>query len=170
MIILSTATSSQTFTFIPRSFAISGELEVVDEETQLAQTQNIAITKLNNLGSTNATLTLEEGKFYSLKITSLGSNWDSTFATWDLVNINWDEALTPVGDSWATVVETYNASTGNWDDVRTPTTTTIYRDRIFCTNQTISQRAQEYYDPIKGIYKTSSSGDNTYKVYNGPTT
>ena len=45
MIILSTATSSQTFTFIPRSFAISGELEVVDEETQLAQTLNIAITK-----------------------------------------------------------------------------------------------------------------------------
>ena len=49
MIILSTATSSQTFTFIPRSFAISGELEVVDEETQLAQTQNIAITKLNQV-------------------------------------------------------------------------------------------------------------------------
>ena len=170
MIILNTASSSQTFTFIPRSFAISGELEVIDEETGIVQTQNIAIQKLNNLGSTSATLSLEEGKFYSMKITSLGSNWDSTFATWNLVTINWDEALTPVGDTWATVVEAYNSITGNWDDVRSPVTTTIYRDRIFCTNQTISQRSQEYYNPIKGIYKTSSSGDNTYKVYNGPTT
>ena len=75
--------------------------------------------------------------------------------------------LTPIGATWATAQEEWNLATNKWEDPRESVEQTIYKDRIFCTDQTISQRASEYYDPIKGLYKKSTSRDNTYKVYNG---
>lgn len=166
MIYLSTAASAQTFTFIPSKFVISANIKVVDEETGLHETKLVGITKLNNLGSITVALSLEEGKFYELSITSLGSNWDTVGQSWNLVGINWEEALTPVGASWSTAQEEWEVTTGNWDEVREPVTQVIYNDRIFVTNQTISQRSEEYYSIDHGAYKVSTSGSNKYKVYN----
>ena len=42
----------------------------------------------------------------------------------------------------------------------------IYKERLFCTNQTLSQGANEYYDVDKDVYKESTAGTNKYKVYN----
>ena len=167
MIYLSTATSAQTFTFIPKKFTITGTLNVTDEETGLVQSQTIAINKLSNLGAITAALTLEEGKFYEVNVSSLGSNWEDVVLFWNNININWDEGTTPVGSTWQTAQDSWNQTGGNWDSVRQPVSEVIYNDRIFCTNQTISQRSQEYYDVIKDEYVYSTSGDNTYKVYNG---
>ncbi len=167
MIILSTATSAQTFQFIPRKFVISGSLIVRDEETNIVQTNQVPIGKQGDFGSISVALTLEEGKFYEVELFSLGSNWDTVFELWNNITINWDEALTPVGATWATAQEEWNLATNKWEDPREKVEQTIYKDRIFCTDQTISQRASEYYDPIKGLYKKSTSRDNTYKVYNG---
>jgi|TARA_B100000073_G_C23577268_1_gene510710 hypothetical protein len=166
MIYLNTASSAQTFTFIPSKFVISANIKVTDEETGLHQTKLVGISKLNNLGSISVALNLKEGKFYRLQITSLGSNWDTVGQNWNLVGINWEEALTPVGASWSTAQEEWEVTSGKWNDVREPVTQVIYTDRIFCTDQTISQRSQEYYNINEGIYKKSQSGDNTYKVYN----
>lgn len=167
MIILSTATSAQTFQFIPRKFVISGSLVVRDEETNITQTKPVAINKLGDFGAISVALTLEEGKFYEVELFSLGSNWDTVYELWNNITINWDEALTPIGATWATAQEEWNLATSKWEEPREEVQQTIYKDRIFCTNQTISQRASEYYNPIKGLYKASTQGDNTYKVYNG---
>jgi len=167
MIILSTATSAQTFQFIPRSFVLSGTLTVRDEETNIVQTNQVPLGKQGDYGSINVALTLEEGKFYEVELTSLGSNWDTVFEFWNNITITWDEALTAIGATWGNAQEEWNLATNKWEDPREAVEQTIYKDRIFCTDQTISQRASEYYDPIKGLYKKSTSRDNTYKVYNG---
>ena len=170
MIYLSTATSAQTFTFIPRSFVINARIEVKDEETLVVQTANVPISQVSGLGAINVALSLEEGKFYSLKIVSIGSNWETIQQTWDLLTINWEQGITRSGAAWNFATNTWNETTGKWDDVRSPKELVIYKDRIFCTNQTISQGGDEYYDLIKGVYKSSNARDNKYKVYNGPTT
>ena len=87
MIYLSTATSAQTFTFIPKKFTITGTLNVTDEETGLVQSQTVGINKLSNLGAITAALTLEEGKFYEVNISSLGSNWEDVVLFWNEINI-----------------------------------------------------------------------------------
>ena len=167
MIILSTATSAQTFQFIPRFSVLSGTLTIRDEETNIVQTKPVPLGKTGGFSSINVALNLEEGKYYELKLTSLGSNWDTVFELWNNITVNWDEALTAIGSTWGNAQEQWNLATSQWQDPREAVEQTIYKDRIFCTNQTISQRASEYYDPIKGLYKVSTQGDNTYKVYNG---
>ena len=167
MVILSTATSAQTFQFIPRKFVISGSLVIRDEETNLTQTKEVGIGKLGDFGDISVALVLEEGKFYELELFSLGSNWNKVTELWNDITINWNEALTPIGATWATAQEEWNLANSKWESVREEVKQIIYKDRIFCTDQTISQRASEYYDPIIGLYDASTSGDNTYKVYNG---
>ena len=41
---------------------------------------------------------------------------------------------------------------------------TIYRDRIFCTDQTIDQSNNDYYDLNEGKFTTYNGFDNTYTV------
>jgi len=41
---------------------------------------------------------------------------------------------------------------------------TIYRDRIFCTDQTIDQSNNDYYDLNEGEFTTYNGFDNTYTV------
>ncbi len=166
MIILSTATSAQTFQFIPRFYVLSGTLIVRDEETNIVQTNTVPLGRLGGFASINVALTLEEGKFYEIELTSLGSNWNTVFELWNNITITWDQALTAIGSTWGNAQEEWNLATSKWEDPREAVEQTIYKDRIFCTDQTISQRASEYYDSIKGLYKVSTQGDNTYKVYN----
>lgn len=166
MIYLSDAVSAQTFTFIPRSFVINARLEVKDEETGLVQTNNVSINRLSGYASINVALSLQENKFYEIKVVSVGSNWEDVSQFWNLITINWEEGITRSGSTWNFATDTWNETTGNWDTVRQPKEVLIYKDRLFCTNQTISQGANEYYDVYKDVYETSTSGDNTYKVYN----
>ena len=128
MIYLSTALSEQTITFIPRKFVISADLAVTDEMTGLVQDKAVGISKLNNLGSISVPLVLLEGRFYELRITSVGSNWDKVEQTWNLIGINWEEAATPIGATWATAQEEWNTATGKWDESRETVSQTIYND------------------------------------------
>lgn len=166
MIYLSDAASAQTFTFIPESFVINARLEVRDEETGIVQTNLVPITRLSGYASINVALTLQENKFYEVKVISVGSNWDDVTQFWNLLSVNWEDGITRSGSAWNFATNSWNETTGNWDAVREPKDLVIYRDRIFCTNQTVSQGANEYYDVYKGVYKKSTSGTNRYKVYN----
>jgi len=166
MIYLSTASSAQTFTFIPREFVINARLDVTDEETGLVQTVNVPINQVGLYSSINVALTLQESKFYEIKVTSIGSNWEDVNQFWNLTTINWEQGITRTGAAWNFASDSWNETTGNWDDVRAPREVIIYRDRLFCTDQTISQGANEYYDVDKDVYKVSTSGTNLYKVYN----
>ncbi len=166
MIYLSDSSSAQTFTFIPRSFVINARLEVRDEETGVLQTANVPISKLSGYAAINVALSLVENKFYEVKIVSIGSNWDDINQFWNLLTINWEEGITRSGSAWNFATNSWNETTGNWDTVRQPKELVIYKDRIFCTNQTLSQGANEYYDVDKDVYKESTAGTNKYKVYN----
>mgnify|MGYP001162829283 FL=1 len=170
MIYLSTATSAQTFTFIPRSFVINARIEVKDEETLDVQTANVPISQLSNLAAINVALTLVENKFYELKVVSIGSNWETIQQKWELLSINWEQGITRSGAAWNFATNAWNETTGNWDAVREPKELVIYKDRIFCTNQTLSQGGNEYYELYKGVYKSSNARNNKYKVYDGPVT
>jgi hypothetical protein len=165
MIYLSTASSEQTFTFTPRSVVINARVEVVNEETGFKQTANVPISSLGNFSAISVALTLVENTFYDLKVISIGSNWDDVTQRWDLLGINWEQGVTSSGAAWNFATNDWNETQGNWDTVRQPKELIIYKDRIFCTNQTISQGANEYYNIDKGLYKESSSGNNKYKVY-----
>lgn len=168
MIYLSTATSQQTFTFIPREFAINVRIEVRDEQTGEKQSQNLPLGTLSGFSSLTVALNnLIEGRFYELTVVSIGSNWDSVTQFWNLLSINWEQGITRSGSAWNFATNDWNSTTGNWDTVRSARELIIYKDRIFCTNQTISQGANEYYSPIKDVYKVSTSRNNKYKVYNG---
>ena len=43
--------------------------------------------------------------------------------------------------------------------------TVIFRDKIFCTDQTIDQSNDEYYDMNLGVYKENTSGNNDYIIF-----
>ena len=45
------------------------------------------------------------------------------------------------------------------------TDTTLFREKIFCTDQEIDQMEDEYYNLNLDVYKTFNSFDNTYKVF-----
>jgi|TARA_Y100000033_G_scaffold42286_1_gene43225 hypothetical protein len=166
MIYLSDSSSAQTFTFIPRSFVINARLEITDEETGITQNNNVAISRLSGYAAINVALTLVENKFYEVKIVSIGSNWDDVEQFWNLTTINWEDGITRSGSAWNFATNSWNETTGNWDTVRQPKELVIYKDRLFCTNQTLSQGANEYYDVDKGVYKHTTLGTNKYKVYN----
>lgn len=167
MIILTNSTGEQNLQFIPRKFVISGSLIIRDEETDITQTHLVGVGSDGFYATISVALSLELNKFYEMKLLSLGSDWENVFQLWNNATINWEQGITPIGSTWATAEEDFNLASSNWEDTRESLEETIYKDRIFCTNQTISQRASEYYDPIKGLYKKSTSRDNTYKVYNG---
>ena len=101
-----------------------------------------------------------------VKIVSIGSNWDDVEQFWNLTTINWEDGITRSGSAWNFATNSWNETTGNWETVRQPKELVIYKDRLFCTNQTLSQGANEYYDVDKGVYKHTTLGTNKYKVYN----
>ena len=43
--------------------------------------------------------------------------------------------------------------------------TVIFRDKIFCTDQTIDQETNNYYDMNQGLYIENTSGNNDYIIY-----
>lgn len=167
MIYLSPTTGAQTFTFIPRRFTLNAVVTLKDEETEISQTKNVAIGRINNKASINTDFSLENNKFYELTIKSKGSNWEDVVNFWNLITIQWENAETSVGRSYDLDQNIWNTVTTNWDTVREGSEVTIYKDRVFATSQTISQLGQEYYDLTEGKYKTTSVRDNTYKVFNG---
>ena len=43
-------------------------------------------------------------------------------------------------------------------------TSVIYKDKVFCTDQTISQPSNDYYKVNKDVYKSDTSFDNDYII------
>ena len=43
-------------------------------------------------------------------------------------------------------------------------TEVIYKDKVFCTDQTISQPSNDYYKVNKDVYKSDTSFDNDYII------
>ena len=141
MKILTTSAAAQTLTFIPREYPATVKMNLRDTSTNTTSTVNsLTLTKSNDNASINTTFTLVEGRFYDVDIIKgIGANWDTFTTQWQLATDNWENIIS--------------------------SEVTIYKDKIFCTDQTINQANNSYYNINSGEYtETTSYPDDDYII------
>lgn len=141
MKILTTSAAAQTLTFIPREYPATVKMNLRDTSTNTTSTVNsLTLTKSNDNASINTAFTLVEGRFYDVDIIKgIGANWNTFTTQWQLATDNWENIVS------SEVV--------------------IYKDKIFCTDQTIDQANNSYYDINSGEYtETTSYPDDNYII------
>lgn len=139
MIVLTTATASQTFNVIPREYVTDAEICIRDEST------NEVICVLTT-----------------------GQLWNTNTFQWQLANYDWeDEAGIVITNDLMYITMNLNLIEGRFYDIKISNNsgTVIFRDKIFCTDQTIDQETNNYYDMNAGQYIENSSGNNDYIIY-----
>ena len=141
MKILTTSTSAQTLTFVPRSYPSEVIVTIRDTSTNTTtRTENVTLTKSNDKASISHAFSLVEGRFYDLKII------EGIGALWNTYNVLWEAA----SDNWESIVSSEE---------------NIYLDKIFCTDQTINQTDNNYYTINSGEYtETTSYPDDDYII------
>ena len=143
MIVLTTATTAQTFNVIPRNYASEFSMSITDDSTNVTVYYDIttATTNVNYLTFTQAfNPVLVEGHFYDIRFYTDYNFWNTNYQLWENDNSFWNIDRT--------------------------TDATIYRDRIFCTDQEVDQKEDQYYDLNLNVYKTfNATNDNQYKVF-----
>lgn len=141
MKILTTSTSNQTLSFLPREYPSTVKMTLRDNSTNATTTVNsLTLTKNNDNASITNAFALVEGRFYDLNIIKgQGQLWNTLTTQWQLVTDNWENIIS------SEVV--------------------IYKDKIFCTDQTIDQLNDSYYDINSGEYtETTSYPDDDYLI------
>jgi len=139
MIVLTTSTAEQTFSIIPREYITEVEICIRDESTN---NENCVLTT--------------------------GSTWDTNTLDWELANYEWeDEAGIVLLNDLMYVTMNLDLIEGRFYDMKISNTsgTVIFRDKIFCTDQTIDQATNNYYDMNLGQYTINNSGNNDYIIY-----
>tara|TARA_R110002050_G_scaffold166892_2_gene297458 strand:- start:3496 stop:3924 length:429 start_codon:yes stop_codon:yes gene_type:complete len=142
MIVFNTAATAQTFSVIPRIYGTEFTMSVTDDSTNITVFYDIttATTNVNYLTFNQAfNPVLIEGHFYDIRFFTDFNFWNTNYQLWENDNSFWNIDRT--------------------------TDATLFRDRIFCTDQQVDQMEDEYYDLNLGIYKTFDSFDNTFKVF-----
>jgi len=146
MIVLTT-TASQTLKIIPREYL--GQFNIDVRDTSLNKTfsyfEETTTTSGNYLTFTNSYVDgsgdsiFKEARFYNLDLYADFNYWNMNLSFWEL----YDEV-------WQTDSDQKE---------------TIYKDKLFCTDQDIDQlNDNEHYDLNKGQFTTNNSFDNEYIV------
>jgi len=68
MVILTTATSGQTFKIIPRSAVASPTFELLDKSTRVSSNVGISVSNSNGYMTITGFFSLKEGRFYTFKV------------------------------------------------------------------------------------------------------
>ena len=139
MIILKTSKDTQTFSIIPREYTVDVTICIRDEST------NIETCVLTS-----------------------GSLWNTFNLNWELATNDWeDEVGIIIVNDLVNVTMNLDLIEGRYYDMRVSNTsgTVIFRDKIFCTDQTIDQMNDDYYDINLGVYKQNQSGNNDYIIF-----
>jgi hypothetical protein len=142
MIVFNTSNTAQTFKVIPRIYGEQFTMSITDDSTNISVFYEIdnAITNGNYLTFNEIfNPILIEGHFYDVRFYSDYNFWNTNYQLWENDNTFWNLDRT--------------------------TDNTLYRDKIFCTDQEIDQMEDEYYNLNLDVYKTFNSFDNTYKVF-----
>jgi len=142
MIVFTTAATAQTFNIIPRVYVAVFTLAITDDSTNIPLYYDIsnATTDVNYLTFNQIfNPVLVEGHFYDIRLYTDYNYWNTNYLLWE-------------------------NDTSFWNIDRT-TDVTIFRDRVFCTDQDIDQMEDEYYNMNLGVYETFDSDSNTYKVF-----
>lgn len=139
MIVLKTTTAAQTYSVIPREFTTDAEICIRDE-------------------STNETIC----------VLTTGQFWNTNNFEWQLANYDWeDEAGIVITNDIMYITMNLNLIEGRFYDLKVSNLSgdVIFRDKIFCTDQTIDQETNNYYDINQGLYIENTSGNNDYIIY-----
>ena len=143
MIVFSTSTLAQAFKVIPRKYEAEFTMSITDDSTNITVFYDITTgTTIGNFLTFNQAFNpvLVEGHFYDLRFFTDFNFWNTNYQLWENDNSLWN--------------------------VNRTTDVTLFRDRIFCTDQTINQAEDQYYDLNLDIYKTFNATDqNQYKVF-----
>ena len=142
MIVFTTSTNAQNFKIIPRTYGSEFSMSITDDSTNIPVYYDItnSATNVNYLTFSQVfSPKLIEGHFYDIRLYTDYNIWNTNYQLWENDNSLWNVDRT--------------------------TDATIFRDKIFCTDQQIDQMEDEYYDLNLDVYKTFNSFDNTYKVF-----
>ena len=135
MILLTTSTSSQSFSFIPRTGTQPTVMLITDEETNTTQSVNItSYTSGTYYDTITASFNLKEGRFYTVKL----QNYDNDEY---LQTNDFSFLLTSQNDR----IDIYGYS---------GTTEVMYYGKIFCTDQTGN------YSVNSGVYQQKQSNND----------
>ena len=141
MIILKTLATAQTLSVIPREYVTTFSMDIRDDSTNVTKVYEVTTaTTVGNYLVFNNTFNpvLVEGHFYDLRLYIDYNIWNTNFNLWEAETTKWNETNTFVSE--------------------------IFSDRIFCTDQTIDQKKNEYYELNQGQYVYNNSYDNDYIV------
>lgn len=137
MKILTTSLTEQTIRIIPRSYPDDVTLILRDD-------------------STNEIVT------YTLD----SMEWENTDEVWNAVDLNWNDAGGYYEeDGYLVINNQYNLVEGRFYDLTIKEgSVVIYKDKIFCTDQSIDQETNNYYSINENVYTTENSYDNDYII------
>ena len=137
MKILTTSTGDQTIRIIPRSYPDDVTLVLRDDST-----------------NTETIYTLDS------------MEWENTDEEWQAVNLNWNDAGGYFEENgYLVITNQYNLVEGRYYDLTIKEgNTVLYKDKIFCTDQTIDQETNSYYTINDNVYTTEDTYDNDYII------
>ena len=140
MIVLNTNTP-QTLKVIPRIYESAFQVAYTDDSTNVRTEVSIsgASTSGNYLTwSQSFNPLLVVNHFYDLELFSNYAFWNQNFSLWQNYTRLWNDASDFIN--------------------------VFYKDRIFCTDETIDQKVDKYYDMNKGQFITTTAYNNEYIV------
>ena len=145
-------TNTQTLKIIPRVYTTSVIISLRDDSTNnvVSFTLPKAEIKKNYLELSNI-FSLKEGRFYDLKVYEIRGSYKS-----------FKERVITLGGTFEdnTCLLTFLQAEGL---VNTTALDIIYRDKVFCTDQSTNQSNNEHYTVNKDVYK-EQKGNNDFII------
>jgi len=142
MILLTTSSTSQALSVIPRVYSGDFTVSVRDDSTNVTTFYSVtnAVQSDNYLNFNNIfNPVLVENHFYDIHLYVDYNYWNTNYSLWNIYDQVWN--------------------------IDSEATEDIYKDRIFCTNQDVDQlNKNDHYDLNKGQYTTYNGSNNTYIV------
>lgn len=139
MKVLKPTTDTQSIKVIPRNYILTTSVELRDDQTNESITYTPTVVKDNDYLVYSDSYTLLEGHFYDFLVQNDFERWDQN-------------------------TDFFNLSDNTWDDLNFRIEKNVV-DKIFCTEQEIDQAEQKEYTINKGIYKSDTSFDKEYIIY-----
>jgi len=138
MKILTTSTSIQSLRFVPREYILSATLFFRDDSTNVQTNETVSLIQDGDELVYSANFNLIEGRFYDFDFIVDPNLWEQNVTEWNLNSINWENSQ--------------------------GAELSIYKDKIFCTDQILNQIEDEYYNINKNQYVVQNTNDNDYII------
>lgn len=134
---LTTSTGEQTIRIIPRSYPDEITLTLRDDST-----------------NTSVSYTIENNQ------------WEYLNDEWQLADYTWETTKGMyIQDGYLYITNNYALIEGRFYDLTIVSAgEVIYKDKVFCTDQTIDQDTNSYYSVNDSVYTTENSYDNDYII------